>query len=331
MSERIYAWLLSLYPKSFREQYGGAALDLFRDRLRKESEFRLWLNVAADLIISLPSEYARAEHPAAVTRWADSVPAFYTAETFKPSRIALLNGAILSIASFATVALLLTQWAHRPVFLVGSHHPGVFQFAHAKSDPADLTTEIAIRPSPAQPRVSPYFKIVLVLGALDLNHDNIIDSAEIATAPSSLSKLDSNRDGKLTLEECGLKLPEGLTPERARRFRLMLMRVHPVLAALDTNHDGEISAQEIRYATWSLKGLDVNRDGKLTEDELLPDQAEVIASLIMLRFDRDGDGRISLEERAGAPPRILALFDRAGRNITITEEQLADAVRMEQP
>ncbi len=70
MSERIYAWLLSLYPKSFREQYGRAALDLFHDRLGKESKFRLWLNVAADLIVSLPSEYARGEHPAAVTQGA---------------------------------------------------------------------------------------------------------------------------------------------------------------------------------------------------------------------------------------------------------------------
>jgi hypothetical protein len=330
MSERIYAWVLMLYPRTFREQYGRAALDLFRDRLRGENKFRLWLDVLADLMVSLPREHARSGHPAAVTRPVGGVPVFYTADVFKPNRIALLNGAILSIASFAAVAVFLNQWAHRPVSLIGSHHPGVFGFAHVQSEPADLNTEITIRPTPTQPRVSSYFKIVRVLGALDLNQDNIIDSAEIGTAATSLSTLDIDHDGKLTLEECGLKVPNDATPALAPRYRVMLMRVHPVLAALDTDHDGEISAREIRYATWSLKALDLNQDGKLTEDELLPDRAVVAASLIMLHFDRDGDGRISLKERAGAPPRIRELFDRVGRNVAITQEQLEDAVRMGQ-
>jgi Ca2+-binding EF-hand superfamily protein len=51
------------------------------------------------------------------------------------------------------------------------------------------------------------------------------------------------------------------------------MRLHPVLAVLDADHDGEISASEILNARAALLTLDKNRDGQLTEGELLPDPA----------------------------------------------------------
>jgi Peptidase family S41 len=58
MSEKIYAYLLRLYPASFRDTYGKDALQLFRDRLREETGFlrrtRLWFDIFLDLAISLP-------------------------------------------------------------------------------------------------------------------------------------------------------------------------------------------------------------------------------------------------------------------------------------
>ena len=42
------------------------------------------------------------------------------------------------------------------------------------------------------------------------------------------------------------------------------------MEALDTNHDGILSAEEIANASASLKTLDKNGDGQLTEDELRP-------------------------------------------------------------
>ena len=42
------------------------------------------------------------------------------------------------------------------------------------------------------------------------------------------------------------------------------------MEALDTNHDGILSADEIANASASLKKLDRNGDGQLTEDELRP-------------------------------------------------------------
>lgn len=46
--------------------------------------------------------------------------------------------------------------------------------------------------------------------------------------------------------------------------------VPPLMAALDTNHDGVIDADEIKNASAALLKLDKNGDGKLTMDELRP-------------------------------------------------------------
>ncbi|HEV2319299.1 MAG TPA: EF-hand domain-containing protein, partial [Verrucomicrobiae bacterium] len=40
-----------------------------------------------------------------------------------------------------------------------------------------------------------------LIEALDVNHDGVIDSTEIANAPAELEKLDKNGDGKLTRDE----------------------------------------------------------------------------------------------------------------------------------
>jgi hypothetical protein len=67
MSEKIYAWLLKLYPAAFREEYGTAALQLFRDRLRAErglfARCRLWFDVIVDLAVSIPVEHRRRGRP----------------------------------------------------------------------------------------------------------------------------------------------------------------------------------------------------------------------------------------------------------------------------
>lgn len=44
----------------------------------------------------------------------------------------------------------------------------------------------------------------------------------------------------------------------------------PLMAALDADEDGEISAEEIEHAAAALKKLDKNDDGKLTAEELRP-------------------------------------------------------------
>jgi len=103
MSERTYALLLRLYPSHFRDAFGDAALQLFRDRARNERGFvariRLWRDLLADLAVSVPLEYRRARPVAlvAASRTADTGPAFRFLEGESPRPFALVLGGILSL------------------------------------------------------------------------------------------------------------------------------------------------------------------------------------------------------------------------------------------
>ena len=100
---------------------------------------------------------------------------------------------------------------------------------------------------------------------------------------------------------------------------------NPLADALDTNKDGEISAEEISAAVTSLKKLDKNSDGKLTRDELRPQFSgrpggsggpggpgggRGLAGFLE-RFDENKDGKITKDE---LPERAQALLDRADTN-----------------
>jgi Ca2+-binding EF-hand superfamily protein len=54
-----------------------------------------------------------------------------------------------------------------------------------------------------------------------------------------------------------------------------LMKLMPVLKALDADGDGKLSAKEIENATAALKTLDKNKDGKLEGEEIQPDMSEM--------------------------------------------------------
>ena len=57
MSESAYALLLHLYPRAFRERYANEMLRTFRDRLRHEPTFRLWIDVLKDAVVSIPYQH----------------------------------------------------------------------------------------------------------------------------------------------------------------------------------------------------------------------------------------------------------------------------------
>jgi Ca2+-binding EF-hand superfamily protein len=180
---------------------------------------------------------------------------------------------------------------------------------------------------PLRPIALVYFKVVRVLFALDADHDLIISPWEMITAPTALRRLDANHDGKLSAEECGFGggADSRLSPDVLARARREFMRVNPVLAALDADHDGEISAAEIANSSSALKKLDRNGDGRLSPDELLPDQQTTQAATIMVRLDTNGDGVISRSEQEGDDAQPLCeLLQRADRNRdgVVTREEL---------
>ena len=119
MSEKLYRWLLRLYPSHFRHAYGDAALQLFRDRSRHERGFfpalRLWLDLLADLVLSVPRQYRRVQPAlsgASALRSAAGTPSFYLLDNQPPRAGALLLGAVLSLAGAAASIPL----SHLPIY-----------------------------------------------------------------------------------------------------------------------------------------------------------------------------------------------------------------------
>jgi hypothetical protein len=110
MSEKIYAWLLRLYPSRFRETYGDDALQLFRDRARDERGFfhrlRLWLDLIGDLANSLPGEYLHI-HPAHVGASAQprlaGIPSFFFVRDELPRPGAMLFGCMMSLLTLTAI------------------------------------------------------------------------------------------------------------------------------------------------------------------------------------------------------------------------------------
>jgi hypothetical protein len=103
MSDKLFSWLLRLYPPRFREVYREEAVQLLRDRARDEKGFvprlRLCLHLLFDLAVSLPSEHFRSKPklvavPASRTR--DGIPDFALLKPELPHPKLFLLGAALS-------------------------------------------------------------------------------------------------------------------------------------------------------------------------------------------------------------------------------------------
>jgi hypothetical protein len=125
-----------------------------------------------------------------------------------------------------------------------------------------------------------------IIEALDANHDGIISADEIANAAKALSALAASNGGQITLENAfgpppgpppggpdGDQPPPppggdngGGKPSGGHRHP----PIPPIFAALDTNGDGVLTADEIANAPKSLLKLDKNGDGQLTPDEYRP-------------------------------------------------------------
>lgn len=118
---------------------------------------------------------------------------------------------------------------------------------------------------------------------------------------------DTNHDGKLMPEELRAMSDHQVGPEGSANShggQWGPFRSDPLLVALDSNHNGELSSDEIELAARSLILLDKNGDGKLDEDEIKPHQMTPIERLhhILAEYDSNKDGKIA---HAEAPERMI--------------------------
>lgn len=184
-----------------------------------------------------------------------------------------------------------------------------------------------------QPRPA---RFIPAIAALDSDGDDVLSNEEIDNAPAALITLDANGSKTLTIDEL-MPLPGGRAGGRRPPFpggpggggprggqqpgrggmSRIIQRI-PVLAALDADGDGEVSAAEIRDSARSLRALDTDQSRSLEASELLPRfrgrggfgrgrRPDPRPAPIMTAIDRDGNGEIGSEELAQASEALWSL------------------------
>ena len=129
---------------------------------------------------------------------------------------------------------------------------------------AATVTASAQEPKPPVVRRLPPTQPLLV--ALDANRDGSLSPSEIADSSEALGDLDRNGDGMLTRKELLPRLPK----DKSKQPPPLPKGPSPLMAALDLDDDGTLSAGEIEDAPLSLVSLDKNEDGTLSRKELHP-------------------------------------------------------------
>jgi hypothetical protein len=278
----LYIQLIWLHPAPFRWRFGDDMLDDF-DRATLRDKPRYFADAAASLARQwlLRPEFRRPEATAEASLQAAGAPLFQTIETYGPRPAALLQGGLLALVSILAAVILIGKGGGARPFLIGVHSSrlGLLPINRNSMAASDLSTAVNPGPAPFEAWLKldkRYFVSMPVLRALDTDRDSTLSPWEIGNAPAALRSLDTNHASKLTAEECGLRIaPNSVPPAMLAQLRRQFMKYHPVLAALDTDHDGEISDWEIDHASAALKALDRNHDGYLTADELVPFEVAV--------------------------------------------------------
>jgi hypothetical protein len=286
MGRSLYICLIGLHPRHFRERFGEEMIAIFDDAAGNRERGALFTDVLVSLFRQWALRPPNREPALSMALPATSLdtPVFQMLDSSFPRRSALVNGAIMTLVSFLAMTFFIGRGGHLPRFFVGAkpNRPQVLGVGPPSVGRDGRNTLIKLKTEgedALNPFAKAYFRMIRVLDVLDADHDWIISPREIITAPATLRRIDWNHDGKLSPEECGFysgeKPKTKMDPRFVRRARLDFMRLNPVLAALDADHDGEISAEEIKNSPTALRTLDKNHDGSLIPDEVLPDALTV--------------------------------------------------------
>ena len=114
--------------------------------------------------------------------------------------------------------------------------------------------------------------------------------------------------------------------------------ITPLMEALDTDGDGEISKLEIKGAIKHLRALDQNGDGKLSGEEIAPPRGPggpggpgggpggpPDAAAMIERMDQDGDGKLQIDELPEFMASRMAAADTDDDGI-LSEDEITSAM-----
>ena len=312
----LYIQLLMAHPAVFRDRFGEEMLEAFDLSSGVREHWRLLvdnlLSVARQWV--LRSEFHEPwRAPSAAGSGYDLIT-FQQIEPYKPNRIALMQGGLAAILLLFGMVSAINHGGNKlRTLTIGMRRPG-FGLIKVSRDAFEGTPLIASEAAkdqddPLRPFARSYSRIVHVLAALDADGDLVISPAEMANAPAALGKLDLNHDGRLSAEECGFSPPGDFAGPASLlgKYKSAFMRENPVLAALDADHNGEISAVEIANSAAALRSLDIDLNGRLNPYELLPNPATAHAAGLIGRFDINDSGVIALESLPKDDPDLAAI------------------------
>jgi hypothetical protein len=181
-----------------------------------------------------------------------------------------------------------------------------------------------------------------LFAALDLDGDGVISKAELKKASLSLKKLDTDKDGQLTLTECGGG--DAAAGGAAAANNDQTQWIDRIMAK-DKNHDNKLTPDELtENERQMLQGADQNNDGAVDRQELaamgnkgnangpggnFANGGNGVGSgrgnEAMGRFfqyDRNGDGRLTADE---VPPQAMGML----RGGDLNGDHAIDAAEMQ--
>jgi len=107
--------------------------------------------------------------------------------------------------------------------------------------------------------------------SFDKDGDGKLSAAELPERMQGMmARADKNNDGLLTKEELTAAAPPQGEGRGGGPRGGGMMRMDPILSAVDTDQDGTLSAAEIQSSSAAIAKLDKDGDGKLTREEVRP-------------------------------------------------------------